>query len=121
MANLCLKNVTRTSTLQLLQTRTPFSSASRRYSSIGSTEAAETRVRDWISGITTKTHVQEDRIDPYKLQLLDLTLPPFEGASKLSPRPEPGTPIVPGTELILFPPLVPTDALHPDGTDPSYS
>jgi hydroxyacyl-ACP dehydratase HTD2-like protein with hotdog domain len=78
-------------------------------------------VRDWISKITTKTHVQEDRIDPYKLQLLDLTLPSFDGVGRLSPRPDIGAPIVPGTELIQFPPLVPTDALFPDGTDPSYS
>ncbi|QRW18187.1 Hydroxyacyl-thioester dehydratase type 2, mitochondrial [Rhizoctonia solani] len=71
----------------------------------------------------SKTHVQEDTIDPRKLQLLDLTLPTFEGNnSKLQSKlVEPGTLVVPGTELVFFPPLVPTDSLFADGTDPSYA
>lgn len=121
---LCLRSIVRSCSVaspRLLKRRGFFSSIPRWDDSAESTEAAEMRVRDWISKITSKAHAQEDRIDPYKLQLLDLTLPDFGGTAKLSPRPETGTLVVPGTELTLFPPLIPTDALFPDGTDPSYS
>ncbi|CAE6409518.1 unnamed protein product [Rhizoctonia solani] len=123
-ATLCLRNTPRLATtphLRALTRRTIFSSAPRTDAASESTEVVGTRVRDWISKIMSKTHVQDDVIDPYKLQLLDLTLPAFDGTSKLTPKPELNTHITPGTELIFFPPLVPTDSLFADGTDPSYS
>ncbi|KDN48695.1 hypothetical protein RSAG8_02682, partial [Rhizoctonia solani AG-8 WAC10335] len=94
--------------------------SAKRQDASNSTETADSRVREWISKIMSNTHVQDDLIDPYELQLLNLTLPLFNG-SKVAPRPEMNTPIIPGTELTLFPPLVPTEQLFADGTDPSYS
>ncbi|QRV75367.1 Hydroxyacyl-thioester dehydratase type 2, mitochondrial [Ceratobasidium sp. AG-Ba] len=71
---------------------------------------------------TTPPRDQTDVIDPHKLQLLDLTLPPFdENAPSLPPPPNIDDPIVPGTELTFFPPLVRTAHLLPDGTDTTYS
>jgi hydroxyacyl-ACP dehydratase HTD2-like protein with hotdog domain len=106
----------------LLLRRSIATTAPRLNSSTESTEVIEHRVRSWITRITAKTHVQEDRIDPYQLQLLDLTLPPFNADPQDVPaRLEPGTPIIPGTELMLFPPLVRTAVLLPDGTDSTFS
>ncbi|CAE6518095.1 unnamed protein product [Rhizoctonia solani] len=123
-ATLWLRNASRlpsTPYLNHISRRTLFNSASRRDTTAESTETADTRVREWISKITSKTRVQDDVIDPWELQLLDLTLPSFDGISKRPPRPELNTPIIPGTELTFFPPLVPTEELYADGTDPSYS
>ncbi|KAG8714582.1 hypothetical protein FRC11_007908 [Ceratobasidium sp. 423] len=123
-ATLWLRNGSRlpaTTALRHPPRRTLFSSARRQDDTAESTETVSTRVRDWISKIMSKTHVQDDVIDSHQLQLLDLTLPSFNGARKLSPRPELNTPIIPGTELTFFPPLVPTEELFDDGTDPSYS
>ncbi|KAJ1307801.1 hypothetical protein OPQ81_001884 [Rhizoctonia solani] len=123
-APLWLRNTSRlptTTTLRHLPRQNIFSSARRQNASSESTEAADTRVREWISKIMSKTRVQDDVIDPHKLQLLDLTLPAFNGKNKPSPQPELNTLIIPGTELIFFPPLVPTEELFHDGTDPSYS
>ncbi|KAG8741754.1 hypothetical protein FRC10_002532 [Ceratobasidium sp. 414] len=65
---------------------------------------------------------QTDVIDPAKIQLLDMTLPVFDNdAADIPPPPDLGTPIVPGTELTFFPPLVRTSNLLPDGTDTTYS
>ncbi|KAG8763709.1 hypothetical protein FRC12_008435 [Ceratobasidium sp. 428] len=89
-----------------------------------STREADVRVRDWISKKTTTVSPrdQTDMIDPSRLQLLDLTLPPFDNnVSGIPPPPEPGTPTNPGTELTFFPPLVRTSDLFPDGTDTTYS
>ncbi|KAH7341518.1 hypothetical protein B0J17DRAFT_610500 [Rhizoctonia solani] len=123
-ATLWLRNGSRlptTSCLNHISRRTLFNSASRRDVTPESTETADTRVREWISKIMSKTRAQDDVIDPYALQLLDLTLPSFDASSKRPPRPELNTPIIPGTELTFFPPLVRTEELFPDGTDRSYS
>ncbi|KEP51169.1 putative hydroxyacyl-thioester dehydratase type 2 [Rhizoctonia solani 123E] len=117
LKNVWLRNTNRLSTSSY---RSLFSSPQRR-DAPDSTESADTRVRDWISKIMSKTHVQDDVIDPHKLQLLDLTLPVFDAKRKAVSRPELNTPIIPGTELTFFPPLAPTEALFADGTDPSYS
>ncbi|KAF8604125.1 hypothetical protein BDV93DRAFT_606158 [Ceratobasidium sp. AG-I] len=93
----------------------------RAFSAVHRTESVEAGVRAWVSRITSKTDVQTDRIDPYKLRLLDLTLPPFGTAQDVPELLEQGERIIPGTELTLFPPLVRTSALLPDGTDQSYS
>ncbi|KAG8741243.1 hypothetical protein FRC12_015738 [Ceratobasidium sp. 428] len=71
---------------------------------------------------TVPPHDQTDMIGPSKLQLLDLTLPPFDNnVPAIPPLPELNTPIIPGTELTFFPPLVRTSDLLPDGTDTTYS
>ncbi|GAB1523045.1 hypothetical protein RhiTH_006174 [Rhizoctonia solani] len=121
-ATLGLRTAARLSTRRVSRAF-PRHSSTKHDAAAESTEAVGTRVRDWISKIMSKTHVQEDTIDPRKLQLLDLTLPTFEGNnSKLQSKlVEPGTLVVPGTELVFFPPLVPTDSLFADGTDPSYA
>ncbi|KAG8716661.1 hypothetical protein FRC08_009050 [Ceratobasidium sp. 394] len=89
-----------------------------------STREAEVRIRDWITRITTTSppHDQTDVIDPSRLRLLDLTLPPFgKDAPDIPPPPELETSIIPGTELTFFPPLVRTSNLLHDGTDSTYS
>ncbi|KAG9126882.1 hypothetical protein FRC07_001540 [Ceratobasidium sp. 392] len=72
--------------------------------------------------MATVTREQNDLIDPSKLQLLDLTLPSFSNdAPDVPPPPELDSPIIPGTELTFFPPLVRTSDLLSDGTDTTYS
>ncbi|KAG9099584.1 hypothetical protein FRC06_005125 [Ceratobasidium sp. 370] len=89
-----------------------------------STRDAEASIRHWITRVTTTAPPsdQTDVIDPSRLRLLDLTLPPFgNDAADIPPPPELETPIVPGTEFTFFPPLVRTSDLLPDGTDTTYS
>lgn len=93
----------------------------RTFSTVHRTDSVEADVRAWISRIALRTDIQTDRIDPYKLRLLDLTLPTFGAAQDVPKLLEDNQPIIPGTELTLFPPLVRTNALLPDGTDQSYA